>query len=34
MQEAEDPVLALLNAGAHITGNLAKEWFRHAGYNM
>ena len=32
MQEAEYPEIALLEACGHITGDLAKGWFEHAGY--
>ena len=34
MQDAENPAVALLEACGHITGELKKGWYAHAGYNM
>ncbi|KAF7373112.1 Tc1-mariner class transposase [Mycena sanguinolenta] len=32
IQEAEDPIAALLESTSCITAEMAEEWFRHAGY--
>ncbi|OCB88961.1 hypothetical protein A7U60_g3916 [Sanghuangporus baumii] len=34
MQTAENPILALLEACGHITGELALGWYQHAGYRL
>jgi hypothetical protein len=32
IQQAEDPILALLESCVCITADMARGWFRHAGY--
>jgi hypothetical protein len=32
MRHEEDPIAALYEACGHITADMAKGWFKHAGY--
>jgi hypothetical protein len=34
IREEEDPVLALLESTACVTGEMAWGWFKHAGYTF
>jgi hypothetical protein len=34
IHDAEDPILALLESIACITGEMAQGWFKHAGYTF
>lgn len=34
IREAEDPILALLESTACVTGEMARGWFKHAGYTF